>query len=256
MYISGCAVSPKDVRETTLEAMSTALQAATFLGSGEVSASPEVSFILLERCDGCKECVEICPVGAIEDTPTGLGVNPISCVGCGICIPRCPKQAIDLNHCSEAQLLAQIHEISREGKMPRIIAFLEGNTAYASADLAGQTRLNYSPLVKIIRVPSTGRIGLKHLLTAFATGADGIVFIEGDDSVFKEKSLREHAVQLKKELKEYGVSPLRLIHTTTTIPQHHKIKNIFETMVTRIAKMDSFTNGKRSEIEERIREMR
>ncbi|MBL7118730.1 FAD-dependent oxidoreductase [Candidatus Bathyarchaeota archaeon] len=253
MYVSGCALGPKDVRETTLEAMSTALRAATFLGSGEISISPEVAHIIPERCDGCRECVEICPVGAIEDSPTGLMVNPISCVGCGICVPRCPRQAIDLDHCNEAQLLAQIHEVSREGKSPRIVAFLEGNTAYASADLVGQTRLSYSPLVKIIRVPSTGRVGLKHVLTAFAAGADGIVFIEGDDSVFKEETLREHVVQLKKELKEYGIGSLRLIHTTTTIPQYHKIINIFETMVSRISKMDPISNNKRSEIGERIK---
>ncbi len=252
IFVSGCALGPKDVRETSLEAMSTALRTTNFLGSGEISVSPEVSSITTDRCDRCRKCVEICPVDAIEDTPTGLEVNSISCVGCGICVPRCPKQAIDLNHNSEAQLMAHISEVSREGKKPGVIAFLEEKTAYASADLAGQTRVNYSPFVKVIPVPSTGRVGLKHLLAAFATGADGVVFIEGDDSVFKEENLREHVVQLKRGLKEHGISSMRLIHTVTTIPQYHKIINTFETMVMRISKMEPVPEEKRVEIAEKI----
>lgn len=252
VYICGCALSPKDVREATLEAMATASRAATFLGKGEISISPEVAHIIPERCDGCGECMKICPVNAIEATPTLLIVNPISCVGCGICVPRCPKQAIDLNHCNEAQLLAQIRGVSMGKESPQIIAFLEGTTAYASADLAGQTRLSYSPLVKIIRVPSTGRVGLRHLLAAFAAGADGVVFIEGDDSVFTEENLREHVIQLKKELRQYGVKSLRLIHTTTTIPQYDKILNIFETFIARISKIGPISKDVRSKIEEKL----
>jgi heterodisulfide reductase subunit A len=248
VYVCGCALSPKDVRETTLEAMATASRVATFLGKGEISISPEVAYIIPERCDGCGECIEICPVNAIESTKTLVTVNPISCVGCGVCVPRCPKQAIDLNHCNEDQLLAQIRGVSMGGESPRIIAFLEGTTAYASADLAGQTRLSYSPLVKIIRVPSTGRVGLRHLLSAFAAGADGVVFIEGDDSVFTEERLREHVIRLKKELRGCGIKSLRLIHTTTTIPQYDKILNIFETFISRISKIGPVSESVRSKI--------
>jgi heterodisulfide reductase subunit A len=252
VYICGCALSPKDVRETTLEAMATASRVATFLGRGEISISPEVAYIIPERCDGCGECIKICPVNAIEAVQTPLTVNPISCVGCGVCVPRCPRQAIDLNHCSEAQLLAQVRGVSVGGESPRIIAFLEGTTAYASADLAGQTRLSYSPLVRIIRVPSTGRVGLRHLLSAFAAGADGVVFIEGDDSVFTEDKLREYVIQLKKELRGYGIKPLRLIHTTTTIPQYDKILNIFETFIARISRIGPISEEVRSNIEKNL----
>jgi len=252
VYICGCALSPKDVREATLEAMATASRVATFAGKGEISMPPEVAYIILTKCNNCGECIKVCPVNAIEPAQGVVTVNPISCVGCGICVPRCPRQAIELNHSTEAQLLAQIRGLSIEGQTPRIIAFLEKNTAYASADLAGQNRLTYSPLVKIIRVPSTGRIGLRHLLAAFAAGADGIVLIEGDDSVFTEQKLREHVIQLKKGLSEYGIESLRLIHTTTTIPQYDKILNIFETFVARISKIGPLSKDKRAKIEEKL----
>jgi len=252
VYISGCALGPKDVREATIESMATASRVATFLGKGEVSISPEVAYIISEKCDNCGECLKVCPVNAIETLPEKVTINPISCVGCGICLPRCPKQAIDLNHCTEAQLMAQIQGVSEGEMSPRIVAFLERNTAYGSADLAGQTRQTYSPYVKIISVPSTGRVGLRHLLNAFAYGADGIVFVEGDDSVFKEEALREHVVQLKKELSAYDVEPLRLMSITTTIPEYNKILNIFETFASRILKIGPLSKETRSKIEEKL----
>ncbi len=247
IYVCGCALGPKDVRETTLEALATSSRVATFVGKGEISKPPEVAYINPEKCNECGECIGTCPIGAIEATPKPT-VNPISCVGCGICVPRCPKQAIDLNHCSESQLLAQIRGVSAEGDSPRIIAFLEGSTAYASADLAGQNRLSYSPLVKIVRVPSTGRVGFNHLLAAFAAGADGVVFIEGVGGVFAEDKLREHVIQLKGKLREHGVESLRLIHTTTTIPQYDKILNLFETFTARISKIGPVSDDTRSRI--------
>jgi len=252
VFVAGCALGPKDVRETTLEAMATASRVATFVGKGEISVSPEVAYIIPEKCDACGICIQVCPVTAVEKSPTGITINPVSCVGCGVCAPRCPKQAIDLNHCTEAQLIAQIRGVCKSGKSPKIVAFLEKNTAYGSADLAGQTRESYSPNVEIIGVPSTGRVGLRHLLHAFAAGADGVIFVEGDDSVFKEDALREHVVQLKKELGVYGVEPLRLISITTTLPQYDKILNIFETTSSRISRMGPLSKVTRSRIEEKL----
>ena len=120
-----------------------------------------------------------------------INVNPIACTGCGICITSCPNEVIDLNHCTEEQLINQIQGVSK-GRESKIIAFLEKNTAYAAADYVGQMRLSYPYNVRIISVPSTGRIGLKHLLHAFASGVDGIILIEGDDSSFNQDMLREH----------------------------------------------------------------
>lgn len=248
IYICGCALGPKDVRETTLEAMSTALRASTFLGSGEILLSPEKALIIQEKCDTCRKCIETCPVKAIEESSGHLMVNSISCVGCGICVPTCLNGAIEVKHSTEEQLIAQIRGITRKSNSMQIIAFVEGTTAYASADLAGQTRLNYSPFVKIISVPSTGRIGLKHVLTAFAKGADGVILIEGKDNVFTEEMLREHMTHLKKELKKYNVNSMRLAHTVTTIPQYDKILNIFSTMVERISKMGRIPEDERSKI--------
>ncbi len=252
IFISGCAVSPKDVRETTLEAMATASRVATFVGKGEISLSPEVAYVIQDRCDSCGECVKVCPVAAIEISPTGALISPVSCIGCGICVPKCPRQAIDLNHCTEAQLIAQIIGVCEGRKSPRIIAFIGGDTAYGSADLAGQTRESYSPNIEIIGVPSVGRIGLRHLLHAFAAGADGVIFVEGADSPFGEEKLREHVTGLKEELNKYGIKPLRLISITTTLPEYNKILNIFETLHERILKIGPVSKETREKIQETL----
>lgn len=252
VFISGCAVSPKDVRETTLEAMATASRVATFIGKGEILLSPEVAYIIPEKCDACGICVKVCPVAAVQSSSSGVTINPVSCIGCGVCMPRCPKQAIDLYNCTEAQLMAQIRGVSEGDMHPKIVAFIEGKTAYGSADLAGQTRASYSPNVRIIGVPSIGRVGLSHVMQAFASGADGVVFIEGEDSVFEKDAVREHVMHLKKELGAFGIKPLRLISTTTTLPQYDKILNIFETFDKRISKIGPVKTEMRSKIKEKL----
>ncbi len=253
IYLAGCALGPKDIRETTVETMATASKVATFLGRGEVSLSPEKAYIISEKCNSCGECIKYCPAKAIESTKNSVVVNSISCTGCGICVPKCPTEAIDLKDSTEAQLMAQIEGTSQEdGDRPRILAFLEKTTAYGSADLAGQTRVQYTPDVKIISVPSTGRVGLKHILHAFASGADGIVMIEGDDSPFRDEGIREHVNGMKKELNKFGVESLRLVSMTTTLPQYDKVVNLFQTFDERITRMGRIPAQKRRKIAEAI----
>jgi coenzyme F420-reducing hydrogenase delta subunit len=58
---------------------------------------------------------------------------------------------------------------------PNIVAFCCMHCAYAAADLAGSSRLQYPPFMKIIALPCTGRTDLGHLLRAFEDGADGVL---------------------------------------------------------------------------------
>jgi len=58
---------------------------------------------------------------------------------------------------------------------PRIVAFCCNWCSYAGADLAGTTRLQYPPNVRIIRVMCSGRVDPAFVLKAFALGADGVI---------------------------------------------------------------------------------
>jgi len=57
---------------------------------------------------------------------------------------------------------------------PKIIAFLCNWCSYGGADLAGVSRLQYPPNIRVIRIPCTGRMSPKFILQAFRRGADGV----------------------------------------------------------------------------------
>jgi F420-non-reducing hydrogenase iron-sulfur subunit len=58
---------------------------------------------------------------------------------------------------------------------PRIIAFLCNWCSYAGADLAGTSRIQYPPNVRVVRVPCSGRINPMFLVKALQQGADGVL---------------------------------------------------------------------------------
>lgn len=248
IFVSGCALAPKDIRETTLEAMAVASNVSTFLGKGELEFSPEVAQVMKEKCDGCGVCFEVCTASAIEKTSSGLEINPLACSGCGICVSECPKGAIELMNFTEEQLLAQIRGIAEAGIKPKIIAFLERDTAYGSADMAGLSRIPYSPNIEIIRVPTIGRIGLKHVLYAFAMGADAIMLVEDQDRFSSEKILKERVDKIRKELQKYQLHN-RFLVMGVTLPQYDKLVNTFELMKSRIERMGPLQESLRARIQ-------
>jgi F420-non-reducing hydrogenase iron-sulfur subunit len=63
----------------------------------------------------------------------------------------------------------------QEGWEPKIIAIVCNWCTYAGADLAGISRIQYPPNVRIIRVPCTGRINPFYLVKALQEGADGVL---------------------------------------------------------------------------------
>ena len=64
---------------------------------------------------------------------------------------------------------------SSESWEPKIIAIVCNWCTYAGADLAGISRIQYPPNVRIIRVPCTGRINPFYIVKALQEGADGIL---------------------------------------------------------------------------------
>jgi len=58
---------------------------------------------------------------------------------------------------------------------PKIVAFLCNWCSYAGADLAGISRIQYPPTIRIIRVPCSGRVDPFYILKALQNGADGVL---------------------------------------------------------------------------------
>jgi heterodisulfide reductase subunit A len=215
-----------------------------------VSISPEKAFVISQRCDSCGDCVKVCPTHAIEIAEGGATVKSISCIGCGVCAPSCPKDAIDLKDSTESQLMAEIDGVAGTTKTgPKIIAFVEGTSAYTACDLVGLARKQYATSVRVIAVPSVGRLHPRHVLAAFKAGADGVAMIEGEGTVLGEKAFRAYVENIKKAIAVAGVDPQRLYAARTTIPQYAKLVSVFQAFAGRIQRMGPVNVEARTKIE-------
>ena len=97
---------------------------------------------------------------------------------------------------------------------PRIVAFCCNWCSYAGADLAGTSRIQYAPNIRVIRVMCSGRVNPLFVLKALSIGADGVLvlgchpgdchYIEGN-----YKAMRRFPL-LKKMLKQFGIDEERV----------------------------------------------
>jgi len=97
---------------------------------------------------------------------------------------------------------------------PKIVGFLCNWCSYTGADLAGTSRIQYPPNIRIIRVMCSARIDPTFVVEALAQGADGVLLCgcHPGDCHYAEgnyKAMRRFPL-LKKVLKTYGVEDDRV----------------------------------------------
>ena len=66
-------------------------------------------------------------------------------------------------------------QVATDGFEPQILCFACNWCSYAGADLAGVSRIQYPPNIRIIRVMCSGRIDPTFVLKAFHEGIDGVL---------------------------------------------------------------------------------
>ncbi|MDH7476791.1 MAG: hydrogenase iron-sulfur subunit [Candidatus Bathyarchaeota archaeon] len=76
---------------------------------------------------------------------------------------------------------------------PKIIGFLCNWCSYAGADLAGVSRIQYPPNIRVIRVMCSGRVDPVIVLEMFINGADGVIVMgcHPGDCHYMEGNLHE-----------------------------------------------------------------
>ena len=223
IYVCGAAHGPKDVVESVAQAYAAASKASIPMAAGKIKAGAVKASVSEEICVNCDACVVSCVFNAIEASPFGLPrIIEANCKGCGVCASECPMGAMQLKHFKDDQIIAEIEALFQPGEhidveggfKPVILCFACQWCSYAAADLAGVSRIQYPPNVRILRVPCSGRVDVLHVLKAFQRGADGVVItgcLIGDchyiDGNVKAK---ERVDVMKKSMNSLGIDPKRL----------------------------------------------
>ena len=253
IFACGCTLSPKDVRDTVSDALAAASKASLFLKGETVTTSPEKAFVIADLCDGCGVCIPVCMANAITMENGKAKVDPFLCTGCGACIPVCPKEAIEFKNSTSRQIFATLRGVlmDKEPEEVRIVAFVDRNVGYTGMDFLGLDRVNYPENIRIVSVPSTAIIGAKHLLYAFAFGADGVMVIEGQEEI-DEHYTKKRMIEIKKALAEYGIKGMRVRYSYVPLPVYKKAAELFTMFTERIKKFGVIPMEKREEIKKKL----
>ncbi|GFP28744.1 hydrogenase iron-sulfur subunit, partial [Candidatus Hakubella thermalkaliphila] len=121
---------------------------------------------------------------------------------------------------------------------PQIVAFCCRYCAYAAADLAGSSRIQYPPNVKIVLLPCSGKVDELYLLKAFEAGADGVYVagcLEGTCHFLTGNLRAKKRVQyVKSLLDEVGIGGERLEMYNLSSAEGQRFAEIAREMTERI----------------------
>ncbi len=124
---------------------------------------------------------------------------------------------------------------------PKIIAFFCNWCTYGAADLAGVSRMQYPPHIRVIRVPCSGRISPKLILTAFREGADGVWVSgchPGDCHYIEGNYFARRKFALMKNMMEYmGIHPGRLHFSWISSAESTKFVDVVTKVTAEVEKL-------------------
>ena len=130
---------------------------------------------------------------------------------------------------------------SGNGWEPRIVAFLCNWCSYAGADLAGVSRIQYPPNVRVIRVPCSGRINPLFVIKALQSGADGVLVSgchPGDCHYISGNLYARRKFALLKGLLEYvGIEPERVHFSWVSAAEGVRFAEILEKVIAAVRKV-------------------
>jgi heterodisulfide reductase subunit A len=110
VFIAGACQGPQDIQSAVAQGAAAAARVAGLISRGEVELEPVLATVDEAACNGCAECLSVCPYSAIEllEDRDKAHVIAALCKGCGVCVAACLPKAISFSHYSDAQLVAQV----------------------------------------------------------------------------------------------------------------------------------------------------
>jgi coenzyme F420-reducing hydrogenase delta subunit len=130
---------------------------------------------------------------------------------------------------------------------PRIVAFVCNWCTYAGADLAGTSRMQYAPNVRIIKLPCTGRIDPVFILKAFEGGADAVLVSGCHPGDCHYTSGNYHARRrwavFHKLLDFTGIDPGRLHFSWVSAAEGRKFADLINDVTNRVRSLGPFASA-------------
>jgi F420-non-reducing hydrogenase iron-sulfur subunit len=125
---------------------------------------------------------------------------------------------------------------------PKIVGFLCNWCAYAGADLAGVSRIQYPPSIRIIRVMCSGRVDPAFILEAFQNGADGVLVagchLPSDCHYLSGNFKAQRRINLLKNvLEQFGIEPERLRLEWISASEGDRFAMVIKDMTEQIKKL-------------------
>jgi len=124
---------------------------------------------------------------------------------------------------------------------PRIAAFLCNWCSYAGADLAGVSRIQYPPNVRVIRVPCSGRINPLFIVRALQSGMDGVLVSgchPGDCHYISGNLYARRKFALMKSLLEHvGIEPERVQFSWVSAAEGIRFAELLHTVIEAVAEI-------------------
>ena len=124
---------------------------------------------------------------------------------------------------------------------PKIVAFLCNWCSYAGADLAGVSRFQYPPNVRVIRVPCSGRINPMYIVKALQEGVDGVLVSgchPGDCHYISGNLVaRRKFALLKHFLGALGIEPERVQFSWVSASEGSRFAELIEKVVSDVKKL-------------------
>ena len=168
------------------------------------------------RCVRCLTCLRLCPYGAIE-LNTRVSIMPDACASCGLCRAECPQQAISLEQFENENLIDPSKlSLSPEASpsSPHIIAFCCSRSAYQAGQMANWMGHTLPSGLKIVEVPCSGGVSIRHILGAFEAGARGVLVLtchtDNCHSEYGNRHAHARVAQIQSLLRPIGIDPQRL----------------------------------------------
>lgn len=135
-------------------------------------------------------------------------------------------------------VVSEMSESQDQSWEPKILAFLCNWCSYAGADLAGISRIQYPPNIRVVRVPCSGRVNPFYLIKSLQAGWDGVLVSgchPGDCHYLSGNLVARRRFAVLKDILEFiGIEPGRINFSWVSAAEGEKFSKVVKEVVGKV----------------------